>query len=268
MRILLVDAQRTDHEWLRTKMLSEGMIVESAFDSIDATDYLMSLQFDAVVIADPLPDAKMPGFIRDLRRDKIAAPIIVTGSDSVIDAVLCLDAGADDYIRLPYHGDEVIARIRSLVRRACGRPSSMITTGPLTIDLTTKTAAVHGVSLRLTGKEYQLLELMSLRKGVTLTKEQVLNHMYGGLDEPELKIIDVFACKLRKKMRDAGAGGLIETVWGRGYVFREQTLQMVSSPSMAPEIADMSTFGPTSFRMGEARPDELRFVESPSMAPV
>ena len=98
----------------------------------------------------------------------------------------------------------------------------MITTGALTVNLDAKTVEVAGQRVHLTGKEYQMLELLSLRKGTTLTKEMFLNHLYGGMDEPELKIIDVFICKLRKTLATAtGGDNYIETVWGRGYVLRD-----------------------------------------------
>ena len=99
----------------------------------------------------------------------------------------------------------------------------MIQTGDLVVDLDTKTVAVSGLRLHLTGKEYQMLELLSLRKGMTMSKEMFLDHLYGGMDEPEMKIIDVFMCKLRKKLANASGGmDYIETVWGRGYAMREQ----------------------------------------------
>jgi two-component system, cell cycle response regulator CtrA len=103
-----------------------------------------------------------------------------------------------------------------------GHVQSVIQTGDLLVNLDTKTAEVNGAPVQLTGKEYQILELLSLRKGTTLTKEMFFNHLYGGMDEPEPKIIDVFICKLRKKLANASRGkDYIETVWGRGYILRE-----------------------------------------------
>jgi two-component system cell cycle response regulator CtrA len=122
----------------------------------------------------------------------------------------------------PFHKDELVARIHAVVRRSKGHAQSVIHTGELQVNLDTKTVEVAGQRVHLTGKEYQMLELLSLRKGTTLTKEMFLNHLYGGMDEPELKIIDVFICKLRKKLATAAGGkNFIETVWGRGYVLRE-----------------------------------------------
>ena len=122
----------------------------------------------------------------------------------------------------PFHRDELVARIHAVVRRSKGHSQSVIRTGKLAVNLDAKTVEVDGARVHLTGKEYAMLELLSLRKGTTLTKEMFLNHLYGGMDEPELKIIDVFICKLRKKLSSAcGGENYIETVWGRGYVLRE-----------------------------------------------
>ena len=102
------------------------------------------------------------------------------------------------------------------------KSGSTIRTGKLTVNLDTRVVTVDGNPVHLTGKEYRILELLSLRKGTTLTKEMFLNHLYGGMGEPELKIIDVFVCKLRKKLAQATGGEhYIETVWGRGYVLRD-----------------------------------------------
>ena len=130
--------------------------------------------------------------------------------------------GADDYVTKPVHRDELVARIHAVVRRSKGLSQSVIKTGKLAVNLDTKTVEVDGVRVHLTGKEYQMLELLSLRKGTSLTKEMFLYHLYVGMDEPELKIIYVFICKLRKKLSLACDGeNYIETVWGRGYVLRE-----------------------------------------------
>jgi two-component system cell cycle response regulator CtrA len=122
----------------------------------------------------------------------------------------------------PFHKDELVARIYAIVRRSKGHAESVVITGDLCVNLDTKIVKVGGTHVHLTGKEYQMLELLSLRKGTTLTKEMFLNNLYGGMDEPEIKIIDVFICKLRKKLANASSGkDYIETVWGRGYVLRE-----------------------------------------------
>ena len=110
------------------------------------------------------------------------------------------------------------------MRRSKGHAQSVVQFGDLLINLDAKTTEVNSTRVNLTGKEYQVLELLSLRQGMTISKEMFLNHLYGGMDEPELKIIDVFMCKLRKKLANASGGkNYIETVWGRGYILRQPT---------------------------------------------
>src|SRR6185369_10394418 len=142
--------------------------------------------------------------------------IIVSGLAGIQDKVKGLGIGADDYMTKPFHKDELVARIHAVVRRTKGHATSKVDIGPLTVNFDTRTAYVHGERISPTGKEYEMLELLALRKGSLVTKEMFLNHLYGGMDEPEIKIIDVFICKLRRKLPP----NLIETVWGRGYVLR------------------------------------------------
>ena len=161
--------------------------------------------------------------LKKLRVAKIETPILIlSGMAETDDRVRGLGFGADDYLTKPFDRRELVARIHAIVRRSRGHSHSVIRTGKLTINLDTKAVEVEGQRLHLTGKEYAMLELLCLRKGTTLTKEMFLNHLYGGMDEPELKIIDVFICKLRKKLAAATEGEhYIETVWGRGYVMRD-----------------------------------------------
>jgi len=167
----------------------------------------------------------MSGFevLRTLRLAKVETPILIlTGLGGIEGKIRALGFGADDYMTKPFHKDELVARIHAIVRRSRGHAQSVIQTGDLLVNLDTKMAEVNGASVQLTGKEYQMLELLSLRKGTTLTKEMFLNHLYGGMDEPGVKIIDVFICKLRKKLANASNGkDYIETVWGHGYALRE-----------------------------------------------
>ena len=154
---------------------------------------------------------------------KVKTPVLIlSGLAGIEDKVSGLGHGADDYMTKPFHKNELVARIHAIVRRSKGHAQSVIQTGDLVVNLDAKTVEVDGARAHLTGKEYQMLELLSLRKGTILTKEMFLNHLYGGMDEPGSKIIDVFMCKLRKKLANASDGkDYIETVWGRGYVLRE-----------------------------------------------
>ena len=179
--------------------------------------------YDIIILDLELPDISGFEVLRSLRIAKVRTPILIlSGNIAIEDKVRGLGFGADDYMTKPFHRDELIARINAIVRRSKGHAQSIIHTGDLSVNLDTKIVEVGGNRVHLTGKEYQMLELLSLRKGTTLTKEMFLNHLYGGMDEPELKIIDVFICKLRKKLAHASNGlNFIETVWGRGYVLRE-----------------------------------------------
>ncbi|WP_159710011.1 response regulator transcription factor, partial [Geminicoccus flavidas] len=151
--------------------------------------------------------------------------LILSGKQDIDDKVRGLATGADDYITKPFARAELIARIQAVVRRAKGHAESTIVTGRMVVNLDTRLIEIDGTRLHVTAKEYSILELLSLRKGTTLTKEMFLDHLYGGIDEPELKIIDVFICKLRKKIAAVTGGDhYIETVWGRGYVLKEPSL--------------------------------------------
>jgi two-component system cell cycle response regulator CtrA len=178
--------------------------------------------YDIILLDLNLPD--MSGFevLHSLRVSKVKTPILIlTGLAGIENKVRGLGFGADDYMTKPFHKDELVARIHAIVRRSKGHAQSVINTGDLCVNLDTKTVEVNGARVHLTGKEYQMLELLSLRKGTTLTKEMFLNHLYGAMDEPEQKIIDVFMCKLRKKLATASGGeNYIETMWGRGYRLR------------------------------------------------
>jgi two-component system cell cycle response regulator CtrA len=191
--------------------------------------------YDIIVLDLMLPDIDGYEVLRRLRQARIKTPILILSGLSELDAkVKGLGVGADDYMTKPFHKRELIARIQAIVRRSKGHSDSVVRTGRLVVNLDTRTVEVNGQPLHLTGKEYGILELLSLRKGMTLTKEMFLNHLYGGMDEPELKIIDVFVCKLRKKLTVATGGeNYIETVWGRGYVLRDPPSESDAQPQPA-----------------------------------
>ena len=179
--------------------------------------------YDIILLDLNLPD--MSGFevLRTLRASKVKTPILIlSGVASIEHKVKGLGYGADDYMTKPFHKTELIARVQAIVRRSRGHAQSIVQIGDLTVNVDAKTVHIKQVRVNLTGKEYQMLELLSLRRGTTITKEMFLSQLYGGMDEPEIKIIDVFMCKIRKKLADASGGkDYIETVWGRGYLLRE-----------------------------------------------
>ena len=179
--------------------------------------------YDLILLDLVLPDINGHVVLRKLRVARIYTPILIlSGETDTENKMRGFGSGADDYLTKPFHREELIARIHAIIRRSKGHSQSIIKTGDIEVNLDGKTVEVRGNTVHLTGKEYQMLELLSLRKGTTLTKEMFLNHLYVGMDEPELKIIDVFICKLRKKLSEAtGRENHIETVWGRGYVLRD-----------------------------------------------
>jgi two-component system cell cycle response regulator CtrA len=235
MRILLIEDDAETSEALTLMLRSEGFNVSLAENGEDGIDYAKLYEYDAIVLDMTLPDMKGIEVIRKVRTAKVEAAIVsLTAPAGINPMVAALDAGADDYMQKPFHRDELVARIKAIVRRRKGHATSAVQIDNLTVNLDSRIATVGGYPLNLTGKEYAILEYMALRKGNTCTKEQIMNRLYGGRDEPELKIIDVFICKLRKKLRLAGAD-FVETVWGRGYVLRGPvSLPEVPSPSLVP----------------------------------
>jgi len=237
MRVLVVESDPVSARLIGAALMGEGIITEPAESGEDAIDLAKRWDFDAIILDLSLPD--MEGFevVRRIRAARILTPVLfLSGVNEIDDKVRGLTTGADDYLTKPFHKSELIARIHAIVRRSKGHSESVIKTGKLVVNLDTRSVDVDGRRLHVTGKEYSILELLSLRKGTTLTKEMFLDHLYGGIDEPELKIIDVFICKLRKKIA-AATGGLhyIETVWGRGYVLKDPEGQ--SETARAGEVA-------------------------------
>ncbi len=223
MRVLLIEDDKALAQTIELMLISEGLSSDTVDTGEEGLDYVKIYDYDIILLDLGLPDMSGYDVLRKLRNNKNKTPILIlSGMDGIEDKVKGLGFGADDYMTKPFHKDELIARINAVVRRSKGHAESVIKTGELTVNLETKTVEVNGKRVPLTGKEYQMLELLSLRKGTTLTKEMFLNHLYGGIDEPEVKIIDVFTCKLRKKLAAATGGKhYIETVWGRGYVLRD-----------------------------------------------
>ncbi len=224
MRVLLIEDDSPTAQSIELMLKSENLNVYTTDLGEEGVDLGKIYDYDIILLDLNLPD--MSGFevLRSLRVSKVKSPILIlSGLAGIEDKIKGLGFGADDYMTKPFHKDELVARIHAIVRRSKGHAQSVINTDGLCVNLDTKTVEVDGARVHVTGKEYQMLELLALRKGMTLTKEMFLSHLYGGLDEPEVKIIDVFICKLRKKLANASGGkDYIETVWGRGYVMREE----------------------------------------------
>jgi two-component system cell cycle response regulator CtrA len=223
MRVLRVEDDSATAKTIELMLKAEGFVCDITDLGEDGLEIGKLYDYDIIVLDLMLPDIDGYEVLRRLRSARVETPILILSGLSELDAkIKGLGIGADDYLTKPFDKRELIARIQAIVRRSRGHSESVINTGRLTVNLDSRTAEVDSQPLHLTGKEYAILELLSLRKGTTLTKEMFLNHLYGGMDEPEVKIIDVFICKLRKKLSTATGGqNYIETVWGRGYVLRD-----------------------------------------------
>jgi two-component system cell cycle response regulator CtrA len=221
MRVLLIEDDASTAKSI--ELMLKGFNVYTTDLGEEGVDLGKLYDHDIVLLDLNLPD--MSGFevLRSLRVAQVKTPILIlSGLAGIEDKVKGLGIGADDYLTKPFQKGELVARIHSIVRRSRGHAQSVIQTGELVVNLDTKTVEVNSARVHLSSKEYQMLELLSLRKGTPLSKEMFLNHLYGGMDEPEVKIIDVFICKLRKKLANASNGkNFVETLWGRGHVLRD-----------------------------------------------
>jgi two-component system, cell cycle response regulator CtrA len=223
MRVLLIEDDSSIAQSIELMLKSESFNVYTTDLGEEGVDLGRLYDYDIILLDLNLPD--MSGFevLRSLRVSKVKTPILIlSGIASIEHKVKGLGYGADDYMTKPFHKTELIARVQAIVRRSRGYAQSIVQIGDLTVNVDAKTVHIKQVRVNLTGKEYQMLELLSLRRGTTITKEMFLNQLYSGMDEPEIKIIDVFMCKIRKKLAIASGGkDYIETVWGRGYLLRE-----------------------------------------------
>ncbi|GAA6207363.1 response regulator transcription factor [Cognatishimia sp. WU-CL00825] len=232
MRVLLIEDDPATAKSIELMLTHANLNVYATDLGEEGIDLAKLYDYDLILLDLGLPDMAGHEVLRQLRLSRVETPILIlSGADDTESKLKGFGFGADDYLTKPFHREELVARIHAIIRRSKGHSQSVIHTGRVSVNLDAKTADVEGNAVHLTGKEYQMLELLSLRKGTTLTKEMFLNHLYGGMDEPELKIIDVFICKLRKKLSEATDGeNYIETVWGRGYVLRDPEPQQVEPP--------------------------------------
>lgn len=223
MRILLIEDDSATAKTLQKTLRSEGFVCDTTDLGEDGLEIGKLYEYDVIILDLLLPDMDGYEVLRRFRAAQIKTPILIlSGLSDIDDKVRGLGFGADDYLTKPFNKMELLAHLHAIIRRSRGHSDSIIRTGRLSVNLQHRTASVDDKTLQLTAKEYGILELLSLRKGTTLAKEVFLNHLYGGMDEPELKIIDVFVCKLRRKLSEAlGGEECIETVWGRGYVLKD-----------------------------------------------
>jgi two-component system cell cycle response regulator CtrA len=243
MRVLLVEDDLTTSRAVTMMLRGIGAIVDQTDTGEEALELVRHYDYDIVVLDLLLPDMEGYEVVRRMRGARLETPVLILSGLARPQAkVKGFGMGADDYITKPFDKEELVARIQAVIRRSKGYSQPLLKVGALLLNLDSREVQVEGREVHLTGKEYAILELLVLRRGMVLTKEAFLNHLYGGIDEPEMKIIDVFICKLRKKLAQAGAGNLIGTVWGRGYMMRDPASQagLAMAALNAPESLEVA----------------------------
>jgi len=222
MRLLLVQGHTAEAQASMTLLAATGAVVDHVRGGRDALVYLQTYEYDMVVLDRALADGDGCDALRRFRAQGFSTPVLMladyTSGKSRAEA---LRLGADDLLTKPYDPEEFVARIEAVVRRRNGYARSVLRVGPLEIDMASREVRIDEQSLAVTRKEYAILELMALRKGRVIPKQNFLDHLYSGLDGPETRVIDVFICNLRKKLATLGFEGLIDTVRGHGYIMRD-----------------------------------------------
>jgi two-component system cell cycle response regulator CtrA len=238
MRVLMIEDDVLSNRALIQSLQDGGAVVEQVDSGEEALELLRHYDFDIVMLEMNLNDMEGYEVVRRMRSARMDTPVVILSSFVRPQArVKAFAIGADDFITKPYDVPECVARMQAVVRRTKGYSKSVLQVGDLELSLDSRSVTVSGQPVHLTGKEYAIIELLVMRKGMVLTKEVFLNHLYGGMDEPEVKIIDVFICKLRKKLAEAGARNIIGTVWGRGYTVRDPAPATVGASSFRSEPA-------------------------------
>ena len=240
MRVLLVEDDASAARGLALVLKSGGAVVDEVDTGEEAMELVRHYDYDIVLLDLLLPDMEGYEVVRRLRAARIDVPVLILSGLSRPQAkIKGFGVGADDFMTKPYDKAELLARMQAIVRRSKGFSQPTLRVGNLQLNLDSRQVFVGQTEVHLTGKEFSILELLMLRKGLVLTKDAFLSHLYGGMDEPEIKIIDVFICKLRKKLAQAGSSNMIGTVWGRGYMIRD-SIPAASSPADLEE-ADLDS---------------------------
>jgi two-component system cell cycle response regulator CtrA len=221
MRIMFIEQDGVGARGVAEDLRAGGFEMANAASADQAIALAQVSDFDLILL-DVGARASASDAVQAIRLAKVRTPILLAApTDRLVEVVRALSVGADDYVTLPIRRDELSQRLAAVVRETGSRSRQIVRVGKLRIDLERRALEIAGDRVHLTGKEFQMLELLALKRGQTVTKEMFLDHLYGGAYEPVLKIIDVFICKLRKKLTAATGENYIETVWGRGYVMRD-----------------------------------------------
>lgn len=244
MRILVAEHDVLIARGISLALNAAGFIADHVDRSDEALEMILQFNYDVVLLSEALPGVGGLAVLQEARNGRQGTPVVMLAtSPSVKLKVAALRIGADDVMETPVEPDELVARMYAITRRFRGIADLSVRIGNLVVDLGSQQVSCNGEPLKLTGKEFSILELLVLRRGTVLTRDAFMNHLYGGLDEPEMKIIDVFVCKLRKKLQRTGVDDLIINVWGRGYMLKVGRSDVVPVPGLGdPTLVKAAEF--------------------------
>lgn len=223
MRILIAEDEKTLNATLKKRLEEQSYSVDACLDGQEALDYLDSAEYDVVLLDIMMPKKSGLEVLRALRKKGRQTPVLLlTAKDGIEDRVDGLDAGADDYLVKPFAFEELMARIRVMLRKKSGQSSNLLSVGDLTLDLGTHTVVRDGQAISLSSREFALLRYLVMNQGMILSRDQIEQHIWNYDYEGSSNMIDVYIRYLRKKIDDPFEKKLIHTVRGAGYVLREE----------------------------------------------
>lgn len=223
MRILVAEDERSLNRIITKQLASSGYSVDSVFDGADAYDHLAVTEYDGAVLDVMMPKSDGFSVVKKIRAEGNDTPVLfLTARDSIEDRVEGLDLGADDYLVKPFAFEELLARVRVLVRKKSNNSTSIITVDNLTVDTASRKVTRGDREINLSAKEYELLRYLAVNKGIVLSREKIENHIWNYDYEGGTNVVDVYIRYLRKKVDEDFETKLIHTVRGAGYVLKEE----------------------------------------------
>jgi two-component system, cell cycle response regulator CtrA len=254
MRILLVEDDPAVARLTLRILASGGHVADHTKSGETALQGITKTEYDLVILDLMLPDVEGLEVVRRMRAADYSTPVLIlSGITEIPSRVAGFQLGADDFLTKPFEPAELVARVEAILRRSNCSSKPPLCVGPLTLDQRKKAVTANGKEVHLTRREYAILELLASRRGMSLTKENLLAHLYGGIDQPEPKVIDVFVCRVRKKLEEAGVKGFIVTNWAQGYMIplepasqvrdtiAEQGTSAAQAIRILPEAAEASS---------------------------
>ena len=222
MRLLLAEDERALSKALTAILERNNYSVDAVYDGRTALDYLDADNYDGVILDIMMPEADGLTVLKAIRKKGLDLPVMfLTAKDSIPDRVLGLDSGADDYLIKPFDFDELLARVRSMTRKRTPHTSSAITIGDLTLDTGSHTVTRAGKTIELSSREYSILEYMCMNPGIVLSREKIEDHIWNYDYSGGSNVVDVYISYLRKKIDGGQSHKLIRTVWGAGWMIKE-----------------------------------------------